>query len=67
MTENTAAKLVLKKNEERRLAAGHLWVYSNEVDIKKTPLKELAAGTVVELYTQPVSYTHLTLATICSV
>ncbi|MGB5398009.1 MAG: hypothetical protein WBN96_12735, partial [Gammaproteobacteria bacterium] len=24
--------LQLKKREERRLRAGHLWVYSNEVD-----------------------------------
>ena len=45
-------KLVLKKNEERRLGAGHLWVYSNEVDNKKTPLKELDAGAMVALYSQ---------------
>ena len=42
-------KLFLKKNEERRLGAGHLWVYSNEVDNKKTSLKELDAGTSVAL------------------
>lgn len=56
MSENpeTSAlpKLFLRKNEERRLGAGHLWVYSNEVDIKKTPLKELQAGSVVSLYSQ---------------
>lgn len=34
----------LKKNEERRLKAGHLWVYSNEVDTGLTPLKELPVG-----------------------
>lgn len=34
----------LKKNEERRLKAGHLWVYSNEVDTGRTPLKELPVG-----------------------
>lgn len=34
----------LKKNEERRLKAGHLWVYSNEVDIGKTPLKDFPVG-----------------------
>ena len=45
-------KLYLKKNEERRLDAGHLWVYSNEVDIKKTPLKSIQAGTAVALYSQ---------------
>jgi len=45
-------KLYLKKNEERRLGAGHLWVYSNEVDGKKTPIKELEAGSSVALYSQ---------------
>ena len=36
--------LRLRKNEERRLRAGHLWVYSNEVDIVATPLRDLAPG-----------------------
>ncbi len=36
--------LVLKKNEERRIRAGHLWVFSNEIDTKRTPLKEFAPG-----------------------
>jgi 23S rRNA (cytosine1962-C5)-methyltransferase len=30
--------LRLKKNEDRRLRAGHLWVFSNEVDVARTPL-----------------------------
>lgn len=38
--------LRLKKNEERRLKAGHLWVYSNEIDTEQTPLKDLAPGTM---------------------
>ncbi|MCW8901011.1 MAG: class I SAM-dependent rRNA methyltransferase [Gammaproteobacteria bacterium] len=37
-------ELRLKKNEDRRLRAGHLWVYSNEVDTKQTPLKEFEVG-----------------------
>lgn len=37
-------ELRLKKNEDRRLRAGHLWVYSNEVDTKQTPLKDFAVG-----------------------
>ena len=41
--------LILKKNEDRRLRAGHLWVFSNEVDIKRTPLKAFAPGEVVEI------------------
>lgn len=36
--------LWLKKGEERRLRAGHLWVYSNEVDSERSRLKELAPG-----------------------
>ncbi|MCP1313771.1 class I SAM-dependent rRNA methyltransferase [Halomonas sp. 707D4] len=37
-------RLRLNKNADRRLKAGHLWIYSNEVDTKATPLKEFAAG-----------------------
>lgn len=39
--------LRLKKAEERRLRAGHLWVFSNEVDTVATPLKNFEAGQVV--------------------
>ena len=38
------ATLRLKKQEDRRLRAGHLWVYSNEVDVAKTPLANFEAG-----------------------
>ncbi|MFA5732469.1 MAG: hypothetical protein WC934_10765, partial [Acidithiobacillus sp.] len=30
--------LRLRPKEDRRLRAGHLWVYSNEIDVQKTPL-----------------------------
>lgn len=36
--------LRLKKNEDQRIKAGHLWIFSNEVDIAATPLKAFAAG-----------------------
>ncbi|OBX34586.1 ribosomal RNA large subunit methyltransferase I [Halomonas elongata] len=36
--------LRLKKNADRRLKAGHLWLYSNEIDIAATPLKDFAPG-----------------------
>ncbi|WP_104204806.1 class I SAM-dependent rRNA methyltransferase [Billgrantia saliphila] len=36
--------LRLKKNADRRLKAGHLWLYSNEVDTEATPLKGLESG-----------------------
>lgn len=39
-------ELRLKAHEERRLRAGHLWIFSNEVDIARTPLAGLAAGTL---------------------
>lgn len=41
------APLRLKKNEERRLRAGHLWVYSNEVDTAITPLQDFEPGQAV--------------------
>lgn len=43
------APLYLKKNEERRLRNGHLWVYSNEVDIARSPLADFAPGQQVRL------------------
>jgi 23S rRNA (cytosine1962-C5)-methyltransferase len=36
--------LRLKRNEDRRLQAGHLWVFSNEVDTQQTPLTKFKAG-----------------------
>ncbi|MGD2081793.1 MAG: class I SAM-dependent rRNA methyltransferase [Chromatiales bacterium] len=36
--------LRLKKDQDRRLRTGHCWVYSNEVDVSATPLKELEPG-----------------------
>lgn len=41
--------LRLKKQEDRRLRAGHLWVYSNEVDVKATPLSGFEAGQQVRV------------------
>jgi len=37
-------ELRLKPREERRLSAGHLWVFSNEVDTDRTPLTAFAPG-----------------------
>lgn len=36
--------LRLKAGEERRLRAGHLWVFSNEVDTDRTPLRAFGPG-----------------------
>ena len=37
----------LNAKADRRLKSGHLWVYSNEVDIKATPLKGMQPGSQV--------------------
>jgi 23S rRNA (cytosine1962-C5)-methyltransferase len=41
--------LRLKRNEDRRLNAGHLWIFSNEVDAQQTPLTKLKAGELVRV------------------
>ncbi len=41
--------LRLRKNEDRRLRAGHLWIFSNEVDIRRTPLTGFEAGQPVTI------------------
>jgi 23S rRNA (cytosine1962-C5)-methyltransferase len=41
----------LRKREERRLLGGHLWIYSNEVDVDATPLKDFEPGESVEILT----------------
>jgi 23S rRNA (cytosine1962-C5)-methyltransferase len=43
--------LVLKKKEEKRLLAGHLWIFSNEIDTKNSPLKNYTPGEIVEIKT----------------
>jgi 23S rRNA (cytosine1962-C5)-methyltransferase len=45
----TIAPLRLKKDQDRRILAGHCWVYSNEVDTQATPLTELAPGQPVRI------------------
>ena len=36
--------LFLKKNEERRIRGGHLWVYSNEVDNERSAVSSFEKG-----------------------
>lgn len=36
--------LRLKNKADRRLKSGHLWIYSNEVDVQATPLKNFESG-----------------------
>jgi 23S rRNA (cytosine1962-C5)-methyltransferase len=49
-TDTTALpELRLKRGEDRRINSGHPWVFSNEVDIARTPLAALSAGTQARL------------------
>ena len=44
-------ELYLKKSAERRLSRGHPWVYSNEIDVARSPLKGLEPGIEVVVKT----------------
>jgi 23S rRNA (cytosine1962-C5)-methyltransferase len=41
--------LKLKRGEDRRLRAGHLWIFSNEVDTVATPLTQFEPGAAVQV------------------
>ena len=43
--------LKLKRGEDHRVRAGHLWVFSNEVDTKATPLTGFERGASVRVHT----------------
>lgn len=54
--------LRLKPREERRLQAGHLWVFSNEVDVSATPLASFSPGQPAQLRTSRdtfIGYVHV--------
>lgn len=44
-----SGELVLKKREQRRIRSGHPWVFSNEVDTRKSPLKQFSPGQQVKV------------------
>ena len=47
MTDEIAyPALYLKRGEDARLRSGHLWVFSNEVDVGRSPLTDFEAGDV---------------------
>jgi 23S rRNA (cytosine1962-C5)-methyltransferase len=50
--DSAARELRLKRGEERRLAAGHLWVFSNEIDSDATPLAAFAPGDLAQIKSQ---------------
>jgi len=43
------AEIYLKKNEDKRLRQGHLWVFSNEIDIQRSPLEQFTVGDLVQV------------------
>lgn len=49
MSTDTPA-LFLRRREERRLRQGHPWVFSNEVDMQRSPLTSLEPGQVVDVF-----------------
>ena len=44
---STMKTLRLRPREDRRLRAGHPWIYSNEIDTQATPLKAFEPGELV--------------------
>jgi len=45
-------ELRLKRGEDRRLSAGHLWVFSNEVDTARTPLQSFEPGALCRIVSE---------------
>ncbi len=41
--------LILKKGEDKRLRAGHFWVFSNEVDVQRSALVDFEPGQVADV------------------
>ena len=48
--------LQLRRNEDRRLRAGHSWIFSNEVDTTATPLTAFRAGQVARVMTDRAQF-----------
>ena len=43
------AEVILNKHADRRLRAGHSWIYSNEIDSRQTSLKSFLPGQPVQV------------------
>ncbi|MBI5447836.1 MAG: class I SAM-dependent rRNA methyltransferase [Gammaproteobacteria bacterium] len=46
----TIEKIVLHKQADKRVKQGYPWIYSNEIDTKKTPLSSFSPGQVVRVF-----------------
>lgn len=42
-------QLILLKDQERRLLAGNLWIYNNEIDNQRSPLSSFEKGALAQL------------------
>ncbi|HLB56348.1 MAG TPA: class I SAM-dependent rRNA methyltransferase [Coxiellaceae bacterium] len=42
--------LYLKKDAERRIKASHLWIFSNDIDAQRSPLKNFSVGELVQIH-----------------
>ena len=59
--------LSIKSRNDRRLRAGHLWIFSNEVSTQKTPLKGFRPGdevTVLDNRDKPLGSACINPATL---
>ena len=57
MADVSYPALFLKRGEDARLRAGHLWVFSNEVDVERSPLSSFEPGeacVVVDAQKKPI-------------
>ena len=60
-------ELRLRRGEERRLRAGHLWIFSNEIDTHATPLTAFEPGQQARVVTdrgQPLGIAYVNPATL---
>jgi 23S rRNA (cytosine1962-C5)-methyltransferase len=54
--------LYLRRNEDARLRAGHLWVFSNEVDVARSPLSGFEPGeacVIVDAHDKAIGVGHV--------
>jgi len=49
-TPDALPELRLRHREDRRISAGHLWIFSNEVDTARTPLTNFQSGQIVRVF-----------------
>ena len=49
---SSVPEVVLQKDQHRRVVAGHEWIYSNEIDNVRSPIKSFAAGDEVDFISQ---------------